>query len=419
MLFFLIFVNSMIEANRKKELCMKNLNKQLSAIVLSTVFATMSISFAAENTGLGVGLGGAEINNATGGYAGLTKGLDSATLNFDANSHVNWNTLNLNSNETLNFNAVNGANNLTILNTVNNGMSNLYGTINANSGIGKLIISNPNGVLFDGAHFTTAGDLMITTQDMSNLSIDDLSKAKYTKLYDDNGKLIPVKITGNSVFNIGGDYTIMAPQVNAANSTITANTLKLVTANGQDYLALNAAAPKANTSATTLRAMNIDGDVVITNEVGATQIAEGGTINGNLTTKTGGWAWFNYDDKGNTLVVNGDADMTAADEYMFLRNAEVNGNLKMKNSGGFLDLGNAKVKGNADLTTTGMPEQGKYHHFVHVIGDTEIGGDLNIESSQNIHIGGYDYDAERLAVGNLKVNGDLNAHSTNGHITVI
>ena len=67
-------------------------------------------------------------------------------------------------NETLNFNAVDGAKGLTIVNTVNKGMTNVYGEINSNSGIAKLIISNPNGMLFDGAKFTTAGDLLLTTQ---------------------------------------------------------------------------------------------------------------------------------------------------------------------------------------------------------------------------------------------------------------
>ena len=117
---------------------MKNLNKKLTAIVLSTLFASMQISFANDltgglNTGLGQGLGGAEIKDITGGYAGHELGNNTATLNFNADSHVNWNTLNLNSNETLNFNAVDGVSGIKVLNTVNTGMSNLYGSINANS----------------------------------------------------------------------------------------------------------------------------------------------------------------------------------------------------------------------------------------------------------------------------------------------
>mgnify|MGYP002858357879 CR=1 FL=1 len=395
---------------------MKNLKRKLSAIVLSTVFASMQVSMASMDTGLGVGNGGAVINNISGGFVNMETGYGSADLNFNGNSHVNWDTLNVNKGETLNFNAVGGASGLTILNTVNRGMSKIYGNINSNSGIKQLIISNPNGVLFDGAHFTTAGDLLVTTKDMTNVNIDNLSQAEFTKLYQD-GNLIPVEILNGSDFNIGGEFSIVAPKIAAESSTIKAQTLKLITADGHDYLALGATAPGANRAVTTLKAMNIDGDVYITNEVGATNVVDGGVINGNLTTKTGGLAWFNRENNGNRLVINGNADITGAGEHLFLRNVDVNGNLDMRNSGGFVDLGNAKVTGNANLTTTGMPEQGKYHHFVHVIGDTEIGGDLNIDSSQNIHIGGYDYDAQKLADGKLTVGGNLNAHAHNGHVT--
>ena len=144
---------------------MKNLKRKLSALAMATLFASTQVSFAVIDTGLGNGNGGAIINNTTGGFVNGVAGNGSYDLNFNGNSHVNWDSLNVNKNESLNFNAVGGAKDLTILNTVNTGMSTIYGQINANSGIGKLIISNPNGVLFDGAKFTTAGDLQLTTKD--------------------------------------------------------------------------------------------------------------------------------------------------------------------------------------------------------------------------------------------------------------
>ena len=111
---------------------MKNL-KQLTAITMCTLFATMQVSLAVPmDTGLGNGIGGAVINSTDSNFAGLTKGTDSATLEFKGNSHVNWNTLNINSNETLNFNATSGTTNATILNTVNNNMSKIYGQIKTN-----------------------------------------------------------------------------------------------------------------------------------------------------------------------------------------------------------------------------------------------------------------------------------------------
>ena len=138
---------------------MKKLSKKVSALVLTALFATMQIASASIDTGLGAGNGGAVINNATGGFDGVTgQGTGNVNLNFNGNSHVNWDTLNVNKGEALNFNANNGVSGITVLNTVNRGMSNIHGQINANQGIAQLIISNPNGVLFDGAQFTTAGD---------------------------------------------------------------------------------------------------------------------------------------------------------------------------------------------------------------------------------------------------------------------
>ena len=413
--------------SKKKELYMKKFNKKLTAIVLSTLFASMQISFADDltgglNTGLGTGLGGAQIDQITGGYAGHELGTNSATLNFNADSHVKWDTLNLNRGETLNFNAVDGVSGIKVLNTVNTGMSNIYGNINANSGVGQLIISNPNGVLFDGAHFSTAGDVMVTTQAINGLS--DINNAAFTQLRDTNSKLIPVQIKNNSDFQIGGDYTIIAPQIYADASKIQAKNLKLVTANGQDYLSLGVASPANNVSSITLKAMNIDGNLYITNEAGATQIVNGGTITGDFTAETkNGMAWFNKESGGERLVVNGDVNINSDNEHLMLRNVDVDGDVNMKNVGGYVDIANADVKGDVNLTTEGVETGNKYHHFVHVIGDTNVGGDLNIESSQNVHIGGYTLDPNDptsigvLADGKLTVGGDINAHSEVGHIT--
>ena len=144
------------------------------ALTLCAFISTTKVEATPLDTGLGNNYGGAIINNTTGGFQGMTQGNHSATLEFTSNSHVNWDTLNLNRGETLNFNAINGTNGLTIINTVTNGMSNIHGNINANSGISNLIISNPNGMLYDGAHFTTTGDVMLTTQPLNILDLTNL-----------------------------------------------------------------------------------------------------------------------------------------------------------------------------------------------------------------------------------------------------
>ena len=395
---------------------MKKNNKKILSALVFALFMSMQVSIASIDTGLGNGLGGAVIDNAQGGFVGVDKGDGSADLNFNGDSVVNWGSLNVNKGENLNFNAVDGANNLTILNTVNNGMSTIYGQISANSGIGKLIISNPNGMLFDGSTFTTAGDLMLTTQDMSGLGVNDLSQAKFTKIYDNSGNLVGINIQNGALFNIGGEYSILAPSINAANSTIKSNSLKLVTANGQDYLSLGAAVPK-DKPVVRLEAMNIDGDVYIVSGPGAVSTVNGGTFNGNLDIKSEGNVGLNYSTNNKNLIVTGDVNVISSGEGMFLRDAEVGGDLSMINGGGFVDVGNLSVTGDAILQTTNL-SSGPFKHFIHVIGDTSIGGNLTINSENNIHIGGYDYDAKKLADGSLTVGGAIDAYANNGSIAV-
>ena len=81
---------------------MKKLAKKLSAMTVCAVFASIQIASASPiDTGLGNGLGGAVINNATGGLKDVTTGVGNASLNFNGSAHVNWDSLNLNKGETL------------------------------------------------------------------------------------------------------------------------------------------------------------------------------------------------------------------------------------------------------------------------------------------------------------------------------
>ena len=271
---------------------MKNIKKKVSALVLTTMFAMMQVS-AAIDTGLGAGNGGAVINNATGGFLGVDTGNNSATLNFNGNSHVNWDTLNVNANETLNFNAVDGAKGLTVINSVNQGMSNIYGQINANQGISKLIISNPNGVLFDGARFTTAGDAMITAQGAAMnaqgaVTFDPSATRAFTP--DGQDYVITIK---DSDFKVSGDLNFVAPTMNVVKSAFNVKNgkgdVRFTTTNGQDYFVTKASGCGSNckdtyteTQALRLEAVKVDGDVYITSDKGIVKTVNGGQINGNL-----------------------------------------------------------------------------------------------------------------------------------------
>ena len=393
---------------------MKKINK-ISALALTAMFAVMQISMAEPiDTGLGNGLGGAVINNANGGFAGVETGTNSATLNFTGDSHVNWNSLNLNSNETLNFNATNGATGVTVLNTVSSGMSSIYGQITSNAGIGKVIISNPNGVLFDGARFTaTGGDIALTTQPLSASFVNgqiDISKV-------DTTNAVGVVTIKDSDFSTSGEFNILAPSVSVSNSNITAGKgFYMVTANGQDYLSTGNTAPQ---DAVKLEAVNIDGDVYIVSGKGYVKTTNGGTINGNLNIKSDDSVVLNYTDGGKVLNVKGDVNAKANGWAMYARNTIVDGDLNMENGGGFLEVGNVRVGKDMNLKTVAESENPYgYKHFTHVVGKNEVKGNATIESKDNIHIGNYDFDEQALLKGNLKVGGTLTAHSKDGHVAV-
>ena len=413
---------------------MKNL-KQLSLIAMCAVFATMQISTANDlttplNTGLGSNYGGAEINSITGGYAGHNITGNSATLQFNDNSLVNWNRLNLNSGETLNFNAVDNASGLTVLNTVNQGMSNIHGAINSNAGISKLIISNPNGVLFDGASFATAGDTIITTKNMTGVNPNNITSGTWGTLKSDPSTGVKIQVLNNSDFSVGGEFTIIAPRIEAHDSAITAGKgLKLITANGADYAAQGINGLGETKGVTFLKAMEINGNVEIVNNVGALSISDGTSITGDLKAEVGGYGVVYGADADNKIEVTGDVDLTGHGQQLILRNAEVGGNVTMANDGGAVEINNATVGKNANLTTTGWQpvNHKKFNHYVHVNGNTDIKGDLNISSSQNIHIGNYKVTndpysntktsnnwAGDLLPGKLTVGGDIKAEVTDG-----
>ena len=392
---------------------MKDLKRKFSALALTALFASMQISYAAIDTGLGAGNGGAVINNTTGGFVNGVAGNGSYDLNFNGNSHVNWDSLNVNKNESLNFNAVGGAKDLTILNTVNKGMSNIYGQISANEGIGKLIISNPNGVLFDGAKFTTAGDAMITTQPMTATFIDGTMKVSNVATTTPVG----VVTIQDSNFNVGGEFNILAPSINMVRGTVqTKDGLKLITENGQDYLSTGNEVSKKGVR---LEAVNIDGNVYVVADKGVVKTVGGGEIKGNLNVKSDDSVALNYVDNGKVLHVTGDVDVDGNGVLMYARNTKVDGNLNMTNGGGFLEVGNVHVGKDMNITTVAKSENPQgYKHFVHVVGNNKVGGNATINSKDNLHIGNYKIEEGKLLDGSLTVGGDLTAHAQDGHVMV-
>jgi len=386
---------------------MRKLSKKVSAIVLTALFASMQVAMADPiNTNLG------NINGTQGGFAGIEgANTNDVTLKFNGDTHVNWDTLNVNKDQSLNFNAVNGANGLTVLNTVSRGMTTIAGQVNANQGIAKLIISNPNGVFFDGAQFATAGDTMVTTQPMTATFVD--GRMDVTKVGTTNS--VGVVTIQDSNFNVGGEFNILAPSINVVGGEIKAQSgMKLITQNGQDYLSTGNA---ASSKGVRLETVNIDGDVYVIADKGIVKTVGGGTIKGNLNVKSDDSVSLNYVDNGKALHVTGDVDVEGNGVLMYARNTKVDGNLNMTNGGGFLEVGNVRVGKDMTLKTPKISENKEgYKHFVHVVGNNTVGGNVNIESENNIHIGNYNYEQQQMLDGSLTVGGNLTAHAKNGHV---
>lgn len=400
---------------------MKKIAKRLSALVLSTVFATMQVSaYDVINGDIGIGSqhGGSSINSSQGGYLGtnIDKTNNSATLEFNNHAHVDWDRLNVNSGEKLNFNAIDGANGLTVVNTVRNGMTNVYGEINANDGIAKLIISNPNGMIYDGATFTTTGDVELTTQALAvnylkgNINIDKLNQAATEGVIIKNG----------SKFNIGGEFNIIAPSVDVIGSYVGAGKgLNLITRDGESYLVCPTLSGDYTHSAVSLQAVEINGNVYIITGEDIIMTADGGKITGNLTIDSKGNVGLNYDDGGKTLHITGNLDAKADGKANIIRNAIVDGNVVMSNSDGYVEIVNGDIGGNVDLITTRTEHSDPdIKHFVHVVGNTDIDGYLNINSANNIHIGGYNEDLKTLIPGRLTVGDYINALAQDGSIAI-
>lgn len=401
---------------------MKNFKRKLSAIALCTLFASMQVSAATittGDTGLGGGLGGADITGATGGYLGTDIGDGFANVNVNGDAHIIWGNLNLNKGESLNFNGTEGANAM-VVNTVTGGMSQIYGTITSNSGVSKLIISNPNGMLFDGAKFVTAGDTVLTTQELNTIKMDDgRLKVVGTDAIATQGITIR-----NSDFSVGGEFNITAPSIDIIKSVLGATKgLKLVTADGQNFLVNPKDGQNERHTAVRLESVKINGNVYIVADKDIVKIVNGGEINGNLDIVSDGNIALNYSNNGEQLHIKGNANVESDGRVSYLRNAKVDGNLNMSNSGGFLEVNNVEVGQDANLTTTVKTNEG-VKHFIHVVGDTKVAGNMNINSAHNIHIGGYNTDKETdtpsdlRKEGSLTVGGDLTANAKAGTIAV-
>ena len=286
-----------------------NIFKKLIASALCLSFMTLQTTFA--QTVLENGYGGADISASHGGFTGVDKkDENNANLNFNGDAVLDWGHLNVGAGQSLNF--ING--NSAVLNNVLNGMSTIAGIISG--GQGAIIISNPNGMLMaPGGSISTAGTLVLTTQDLVNkwtldngklnINFNDAAFKDYT--YN------VIALNSGSVFS-GGDLNIIAKGIDVKASNITSNgNLSFTTTDGANFIAASTDISKTN---------NIkfeNGNSIQMANSSITSTNGEGTI--NLVTDKGA-----IDVKGTNFTAK-NTKMTAKDSSLVVNNGYTSGDL--------------------------------------------------------------------------------------------
>lgn len=338
----------------------KIMTKTLS-VMICIAFTGLQMSMASVlTTGTYAGtdvLGGtgANISGHNAGLTGVTTNGTTATLNFGGNARIDWTKLNVDHGQTLNF--ANG--NFGVLNNVVGGsISKFAGTINAQNG--KVIISNPNGILFQGGKFESLGGLVLTTKNLQNLNVtdstdfDSINPASYS-----NGSGMGVVSIIESSDISAANINIIANGVEVDSSTLAstnANGFVFITGDGANFAATrnltlddssvarsvdfsdNSTVKVANSALTTsggtvslvsdrhltVDKANIKGDAVAQSKRGHVYFTNGGAVDGDLRTKAAYDAYLNKAVTEDKLIVNGDLTMeNGRSSYGY--NVQVNG----------------------------------------------------------------------------------------------
>ena len=163
----------------------------LLAIGLIAVAVLFAESADANPTGGSVVAGSASISGGA--------GLETITQSSQ-NSIINWQSFSIGAGETTNF-LVPNANSATLNRVTGGNLSQIYGSLNSN---GKLILINPNGILFGSSGMINTAGFTASTLNVSNKAF--MSNATLHLLGDSKGAVInlgSVTTTGGSVTFIG------------------------------------------------------------------------------------------------------------------------------------------------------------------------------------------------------------------------
>ena len=396
---------------------MKKMMTKVLSVVFCISFLSLQMSFAdVLQSGMFANkdvLTGAQIKGHTNGLIKIDTNatLNEATLHFNNNTRIDWNKFNVYKDQTLTFK--NGSYGV-LNNVVGTSISKFAGTIKADSG--KIIISNPNGILFEGGKFESMGGLVLTTKDLTAIAIDDstdfdnldISSAAY------GDSVAIVAITNSSNIN-AADINIVSKGIYVDSSTLTAsdaNGIVLTTTDGSTFVASHTMTAE-------------DGSVKnikFTSKARPTQIA-----NSAFTSKNGEIKFVS--DKG--AYIDGstfDGNVNVKNNALLMTNSNIDGNLDVV-AKTYVQLdtvkaGDTNIASNYftrlyDVTLGKTTIKDTSDNYMVIGGHSTFDGNLDI-IAKCIIFGWYTKDAV-LQDGSITVNGDLtvNALTDIGYSNVV
>lgn len=266
-----------------------NAKKVLALLILALATADVALPVAAMEVTHGEvlekvnGKYGATLDSVTG--ARVDTDLTNATItNTETNSVLNWSSLNTERRQSLTYIMSDGQ---TSLNNVTGvGLSQFAGTLKAEHG--RLIISNPNGIIFENGSYTNANALTLTTH-QAVIENDKLHLI-------DNGSNASIILEGNTwatsrpVFQIAKDLNIVSNNIDVKSTDIIAKDIRLVTADGVTFYAVNNTKASSNFDAVVNKNNLIDnGNINVKDSIIAVRNKETGKISivsrGDITVK--------------------------------------------------------------------------------------------------------------------------------------
>lgn len=200
----------------------------MAAFIFTPAFATEIFQGGSGGYGAKINdLGGATVNQNTG---------TNAQIGVTGNGNVvRWDYLNVGAGKRLDFNFT--QNGQVVVNKVTGGVSKFAGTVSTSGESGHLIISNPNGMIFNNGAViqVDTGSATLTTHDVN---WDGQKNGRITTTNTNNNGRITISNGMAPVFRVNNDLNIIAPNIDVMGADIFAGgKVRMVSADGVNFAA--------------------------------------------------------------------------------------------------------------------------------------------------------------------------------------